>query len=192
MTKSKFESAYLEAKDDFFGEFLDSEKKITTSVEDLSLKIAEHIHRAYSNYGFSRKIVAHIDEILQLTHKATQVADALDLKHEKITYRSWRTLAMRLHKNVNAVHTQSVVEREVFGSGRLHHLVEKKLTTDSAIIAVDVVLEHLYQSQRVSGRRRILYHGAGLLHYGGYESFDLKPSQPFPSRLYEEDITRQR
>ena len=143
--------AYREAKNGFFREFLDSEKEIAATIEAISNRIAGHIYQAYLNSGVTKKICASLTEALQAASKAITAANALDLHEAEATYRGWHDQVLSLFLDVNGVYSQAVVERDVFGSNKPHNLVLKKLPTDSAIVAIDIVLELIYQNQRISG-----------------------------------------
>ena len=106
--------------------------------------------------------------------------------------RQWELQVRRLIADVEIDLHMAKDAKRILGGGerKRTHFFEKKLKVDTAIGIIEEILGIFYKAKghiRWPGRR--LYHGAGLLHYLGFDwSNLLKPGTPFPDHLNKDDL----
>jgi hypothetical protein len=143
-----------------------------------------HVYRAYPNEEYAGEIQQKLTEAFVAAYQGAKAAKDQYLVAEEATYREWHERINVLMAEVADVYSTAIVQKDLFGNKKMpYDYLQRKVPVDSAILAIDRALEILYEQQRVRGRRRKIYHGAGMLYYLGFEQFNLRPKESFPATL---------
>ena len=94
----------------------------------------------------------------------------------------FQPLVQEVHKtNMAGKRALEVLRGGKEGEKRKPHKFPEKLKVDAAVVAIDQLLDQLYEKQKKTPRQRKgWYHGPRLLYYLGYEYFGFPKGNPFP------------
>ena len=187
---------YHQAKAAFFQELQYPEEELANHIRAMAELIRSHVEAAYLAKAFDGKIHTALEEVIGVIDQARECARALELPTQEQKYTAWRGQVTALFSEVGSSFSRARIQLPILSGGKrkTHHFLENKLHVDSAIIAIESALDALYRGE-ISRRRRV-YHGAGLLYYLGYETYEapgpLAKGAPFQGELSEGDLIHRR
>jgi hypothetical protein len=171
-----------EAKANFLRDFPNAGEGIPERITEAQGIIGSPIVLSRLQSGFGGLITEHLRNALDQITRAERCARACDFTAEVDRLKTYHNRVKDLISEIDDVKTRGrLLAEEIEGGKRSKSFITDKLQYDSALVAIDIVVDVLSSLNLLPPTGK-LYCRAGLMYYCGYDNYEgyLRPGSLFP------------